>query len=282
MLVDTGCRYVILGHSERRHVFGETDEVIGRKVAAAIAGGLEVILCVGELLAEREGDKTGTVLDRHMAGGLSQIKEEDLDHVTVAVRTGVGHRHGENGQPRPGRRGPSPPSQVAGNSLQFPAQRGSANSVRGKRQGRQRAGVDVAGRCRRERLSAGPASRRILSWRLSKQPPKFRGVRRPVPHPGIERGRCHNDSFLDRYFSILFAIASIFLIFIVLLQRGRGGGLRRRLRATGGQSTFGTKAGDIFTRITIGVAVIWVCGGRNRLCHAGREPGPVQAARHGR
>ncbi|HEX4072821.1 MAG TPA: triose-phosphate isomerase, partial [Planctomycetaceae bacterium] len=84
MLVDTGCRYVILGHSERRHVFGETDEVIGRKVAAAIAGGLEVILCVGELLAEREGDKTGTVLDRHMDGGLSRIKEEDLDHVVVA------------------------------------------------------------------------------------------------------------------------------------------------------------------------------------------------------
>src|SRR5580698_5908528 len=84
MLVDTGCRYVILGHSERRHVLGETDEVIGRKVAAAIAGGLEVILCVGELLAEREGDKTGTVLDRHMEGGLSRLKEEDLDHVVVA------------------------------------------------------------------------------------------------------------------------------------------------------------------------------------------------------
>jgi triosephosphate isomerase len=84
MLVDTGCKYVILGHSERRHVLGETDETIGRKVAAAIAGGLEVILCVGELLSEREGDKTGTVLDRHMEGGLSQIKEEHLDHVTVA------------------------------------------------------------------------------------------------------------------------------------------------------------------------------------------------------
>src|SRR5580698_7010979 len=84
MLVDTGCRYVILGHSERRHILGETDETIGRKVAAALAGGLEVILCVGELLAEREGDKTGTVLDRHMEGGLSRLKEEDLDHVVVA------------------------------------------------------------------------------------------------------------------------------------------------------------------------------------------------------
>jgi triosephosphate isomerase (TIM) len=84
MLADVGCQYVILGHSERRHVLGETDAVIGRKVAAAIAGGLEVILCVGELLSEREGDKTGAVLDRHMEGGLSQIKEEALEHVTVA------------------------------------------------------------------------------------------------------------------------------------------------------------------------------------------------------
>lgn len=59
-------------------------------------------------------------------------------------------------------------------------------------------------------------------------------------------------------FSILFALASIFLIFIVLLQRGRGGGLAGAFGATGGQSAFGTKAGDIFTKITIGVAVVWV------------------------
>src|SRR5580704_1406742 len=84
MLVDTGCRYVILGHSERRHVLGETDEVIGRKVAAAIAGGLDVILCVGELLAQREADRTKAVLDSHMEGGLAQIKEEALDHIVIA------------------------------------------------------------------------------------------------------------------------------------------------------------------------------------------------------
>jgi preprotein translocase subunit SecG len=59
-------------------------------------------------------------------------------------------------------------------------------------------------------------------------------------------------------FSILFAIASLFLIFIILLQRGRGGGLAGAFGATGGQSAFGTKAGDIFTRITIGIAVVWV------------------------
>ena len=65
-------------------------------------------------------------------------------------------------------------------------------------------------------------------------------------------------SFWSDIFSILFAFASIFLIFIVLLQRGRGGGLAGAFGATGGQSAFGTKAGDVFTRITIGVAVVWV------------------------
>lgn len=59
--------------------------------------------------------------------------------------------------------------------------------------------------------------------------------------------------------SILFAFMSVLLIFIVLLQRGRGGGLAGAFGATGGQSAFGTKAGDVFTRITIGIAVVWVC-----------------------
>src|SRR5580693_9456691 len=59
-------------------------------------------------------------------------------------------------------------------------------------------------------------------------------------------------------FSILFAVASVFLIFIILLQRGRGGGLAGAFGGAGGQSAFGTKAGDVFTRITIGIAVVWV------------------------
>jgi preprotein translocase subunit SecG len=58
--------------------------------------------------------------------------------------------------------------------------------------------------------------------------------------------------------SIIFAITGVLLIFIILLQRGRGGGLAGAFGATGGQSAFGTKAGDVFTRITIGVAVFWV------------------------
>lgn len=84
MLVDVGCRYVILGHSEPRHILGERDDVIGRKVAAAIAGGLHVILCVGELLSEREANRTQSVLDSQMKGGLAQVEEKSLEQVAVA------------------------------------------------------------------------------------------------------------------------------------------------------------------------------------------------------
>lgn len=66
MLKDIAVKWVILGHSERRHIFGESDELIGKKTAAALKNGLSVILCVGELLEEREGGKTEEVLKTQM------------------------------------------------------------------------------------------------------------------------------------------------------------------------------------------------------------------------
>src|SRR5579864_4073057 len=62
MLVDVGCTYVILGHSERRHIIGETDAFINRKVHAALAAGLKVILCTGETLEDRKSNRTHEVL----------------------------------------------------------------------------------------------------------------------------------------------------------------------------------------------------------------------------
>ena len=84
MLADVGCQYVIIGHSERRHVLGETDEVINRKVKTALAAGLKVVLCVGELLSDREAGQTEQVLDTQMAGGLADISEEDANNIVVA------------------------------------------------------------------------------------------------------------------------------------------------------------------------------------------------------
>ncbi|HET6323776.1 MAG TPA: triose-phosphate isomerase [Planctomycetaceae bacterium] len=84
MLTDVGCRFVIVGHSERRHIFGETNHLIQRKVVAAIAGGLDVILCVGEQLAAREANQTEAVLDSQMTGGLTDLDESALGHLTIA------------------------------------------------------------------------------------------------------------------------------------------------------------------------------------------------------
>jgi triosephosphate isomerase len=84
MLKDIGCTYCLCGHSERRHVIGETDELINKKVAAAISGGLLPILCVGELLAEREASRTNEVVTRQLEKGLAGLSDEKLSAVTIA------------------------------------------------------------------------------------------------------------------------------------------------------------------------------------------------------
>ncbi|QDU79837.1 Triosephosphate isomerase [Polystyrenella longa] len=84
MLQDIGCDWVILGHSERRHVMGETDADINKKTVAALEKGLGVILCVGELLEERQANKTNEVLQTQMEGGLSGVSAEALKNVIIA------------------------------------------------------------------------------------------------------------------------------------------------------------------------------------------------------
>jgi triosephosphate isomerase len=84
MLKDVGCSYCICGHSERRHVIGESDELINKKVTAAIAGGLLPILCVGELIEEREASRTNEVVTRQVKEGLAGLSAEKLQAVTIA------------------------------------------------------------------------------------------------------------------------------------------------------------------------------------------------------
>lgn len=84
MLTDVGCTYVILGHSERRHVMGETDELINLKVLKMLGDGLKPILCVGELLAEREAEQTTDVVTRQVRLGLQAVAAEDVTRVTLA------------------------------------------------------------------------------------------------------------------------------------------------------------------------------------------------------
>lgn len=84
MLKDAGCTYVIIGHSERRHILGETDEMINKKIAAAISSGLLPIFCVGELLEERQAEKTADVVVDQVKKGLAGLSEEQVLAVTIA------------------------------------------------------------------------------------------------------------------------------------------------------------------------------------------------------
>ena len=84
MLVDVGCKYVILGHSERRHILGETDAAINKKVHAALAAGLTPIVCVGELLADREAGKTLGVIQCQFGGSLAGLTPEQMAIVVIA------------------------------------------------------------------------------------------------------------------------------------------------------------------------------------------------------
>jgi len=84
MLKDVGCKLAICGHSERRHVIGETDDLVNKKIKATLAGGLLPIFCVGELLAERDGGRTEAVVDKQLKAGLAGISVAQMASVTVA------------------------------------------------------------------------------------------------------------------------------------------------------------------------------------------------------
>jgi triosephosphate isomerase (TIM) len=84
MLLDVGCRYVILGHSERRHILGESDADVNKKTLAALEAGLVPIVCVGELLAERESGQTGAIIRRQFEGSLAGVTGEQIDRLVIA------------------------------------------------------------------------------------------------------------------------------------------------------------------------------------------------------
>ena len=84
MLVDAGCRYVIIGHSERRQLFGETDETVHKKLRAALAHPLTPIVCVGETLQQREAQQTFDVIRRQLDGALSGLSAAELGRIVLA------------------------------------------------------------------------------------------------------------------------------------------------------------------------------------------------------
>jgi len=84
LLAEAGCSHVIIGHSERRQYFGETDQSVNKKAKAALAAGLTAIVCVGENLAEREADTTFSVIEAQLKGGLADFSDAMLARTIIA------------------------------------------------------------------------------------------------------------------------------------------------------------------------------------------------------
>ena len=100
MLRDAGVSVVILGHSERRHTYGETDTLVNKKVRLALAEGFEVILCVGETLEERQSGVTEKVVETQTRAGLASVAEAALGKVTIAYEPVWAIGTGKNATPQ--------------------------------------------------------------------------------------------------------------------------------------------------------------------------------------
>jgi len=84
MLKDAGCRYVIVGHSERRHIFGETDEAVNKKVRVALRHSMVPIMCIGERLEERDNGMTFEILEKQLARGLKDMPKDEVARIVIA------------------------------------------------------------------------------------------------------------------------------------------------------------------------------------------------------
>jgi len=99
MLLDAGCKYVIVGHSERRHVIGEKDQFLNDKAKAALQAGLHVIFCVGEKLEERDANKTEAVLDNQLTWGLKDVPAAHAPRLVIAYEPVWAIGSGRNATP---------------------------------------------------------------------------------------------------------------------------------------------------------------------------------------
>ncbi len=100
MLKDIGCKFVIIGHSERRQYFGETNESVNNKLKAALRHNLTPIVCVGETLSQRESGKTFKVLDDHIENGLKDITDIDILKIVIAYEPVWAIGTGKNATPQ--------------------------------------------------------------------------------------------------------------------------------------------------------------------------------------
>ena len=99
MVKDAGCSHVIIGHSERRQLFGETDETVNKKIKAALAAKLEPVMCVGETEQQREAGKTESVIERQVRAGLADLNPDQMSDIVIAYEPVWAIGTGKNATP---------------------------------------------------------------------------------------------------------------------------------------------------------------------------------------
>ena len=239
-LKDIGCDFVILGHSERRHVYGESDELVHAKVERALGEGLDVILCVGETIEERQAGQTEAVVARQLTAGLAGRSDDDFGRITIAYEPvwaiGTGHTATpeQAGAVHDYLRGVMAGLADEKHGASLP------NPIRWQRQTRERR--PAHGRSgHRRRLGGG----------------RFVASRLVPPHHRTLLTRSGLMELLTTLLYILFVVAAIVLVVVILLQEGKGGGFGEAL-GSHGQETFGVGARGIqrFTAMVAGVFLV--------------------------
>ena len=145
MLVEAGCTAVIIGHSERRQYFNETDQTVHLKTKAALEEGLTPIVCVGEILSERESNLTEAVLKRQFEGGLGALTPAEFSRILLAYEPVWAIGTGKTATPELAAQAHRFLRELAAARFSFEASLRTQNSLRRQRQARQHQGVDGAG-----------------------------------------------------------------------------------------------------------------------------------------
>ena len=159
MVMEAGARVVLVGHSERRQLFGETDEQVAQEAKAALGSASRHLVCVGETLAERDGGRTEQVIVRQLGARAPGARAGRMEPCGAGIRASVGHRHRQ--ERHPGRCGPDPRADPAGAGAQQRSVAG-AHPLRWKREQRQRA--VAAGRPQIDGVLVGGASLDPEGW----------------------------------------------------------------------------------------------------------------------
>ena len=168
MLKEAGAEYVIIGHSERRQLFGETDESVNRKLTAAVAAHLTPIVCIGETLAQRDGNETLDVLDRQIKQGLDGLTADQIAALVIAYEPVWAIGTGRNATPAQARRGARAHPGADPPVVRRHRGRPVPHHLRRQRQARQHARARVAARRgRRARRRRQPRGPQLLRDRVS-------------------------------------------------------------------------------------------------------------------